>query len=51
MKKQMKVLDDGKQKRTTIPKKMVKKFDVNTEDSIVWNDAKGKLKGELKKHG
>ncbi len=51
MKKQMTVLDDGRQKRVSIPKEFVEKFDVNTDDKIEWNDKAGKLKGELKKNG
>lgn len=49
MKKQMNILKDSKQIRTTIPKEMVEKFNVNTKDKVEWDDSKGKLRGTLKK--
>lgn len=51
MKKQMKVLDDGKQNRVSIPKEFVDEFDITTKDKVEWNNRGGKLKGELKKNG
>lgn len=49
MKKQTKILYDGKQTRTTIPKELVEKHKVTTEDSMEWESDGKKLKGELKK--
>ncbi len=49
MKKQTKILYDGKQTRTTIPKELVEEHKVTTEDSMEWESKNGKLKGELKK--
>ncbi len=51
MKKQMTILDDGKQKRVSIPKEFVEEFKVTTKDKVEWNNRNGKLKGELKKDG
>ena len=41
---------DKKQTRTTIPQKFVSEFDVESGDKMEWSNAKGKLKGELKKN-
>ncbi|KKL27807.1 hypothetical protein LCGC14_2381460 [marine sediment metagenome] len=50
MKKQTKITQDKTQTRSTIPQEFVKKFKVTKEDSIEWDDEKGKLKGRLKKN-
>lgn len=51
MKKQMNILDDGKQNRVSIPKEFVDEFKITTKDKVEWDNNNGKLKGELKKHG
>ena len=50
MEKETKITQDKTQTRSTIPKKFVDEFEVTKKDKIVWNNKKGKLKGELKKH-
>lgn len=47
--KATKITQDKTQTRATIPKEFVDKHKVTGEDSMEWDDSKGKLKGELKK--
>jgi len=48
--KKTKITQDKTQTRATIPKEFVDKHKVTREDSIEWDDDKGKLKGVLKKN-
>ena len=47
--KTTKIVQD-KQARATIPKEFVDKHKITKEDSMEWDDVKGKLKGVLKKN-
>ncbi len=46
----MNIVSDGIQMRSTIPKKFVEEFAINTEDKVEWSNPEGKLKGELKRN-
>jgi len=47
--KTTKIVQD-KQTRATIPKEFVDKHNITKDDSMEWDDDKGKLKGVLKKN-
>ena len=48
--KETKITQDKTQTRATIPQEFVDKHKVTKEDEMEWDDAEGKLKGELKKN-